>query len=160
QDVLGEGKWPVTGLLLGCSAALAFAFQRVRPTRGWALVTTSVLFFAFAGMLVTASNVRLAVNLSAGASRDDLAWIDEAVGPAHRVAIVWSGSSERTTSERSALRQAVFFNRSIGGIYDLGDPLVAGYPSIQAARRDGDVIVAGGRPVHTRYVVADRSLHV
>lgn len=160
KDVVGDG-WLLTALLLCATCALALVFARLPASRGAMLVPVCAVVFVASGVLATASNVKLSVGVSQSVGQSDPAWIDRAVGSAGRVAIVWRGTSAQPPPERSALRDAVFFNRSVVRVYDLEDPLSTGYPSTGVTvRRGGEIRTEAGSRVNARYVLARRSLRV
>jgi hypothetical protein len=80
-------------------------------------------------------------------------WIDRAVGRHADVAAIWTNMTDP-----HVIWENEFFNRSVGPVYAYNadrtpDPL----PETTLTRR-GDDLVAGGKPVHASYVLADSSL--
>lgn len=82
-------------------------------------------------------------------------WIDRAVGSGAKVAVVWTGHTDKFT-----IWENEFFNRSLGAIYATGEPLpgdLAETP-VTVSRSTGDLLAPGGGQVPARYALADSSL--
>jgi hypothetical protein len=81
-------------------------------------------------------------------------WVDAAVPPGARVAVLWSGGNELAVWENE------FWNRSVGRVYELGTKLPGDMPgvAISVDRRSGILRDRLGRPIRERYVLAERSL--
>jgi hypothetical protein len=80
-------------------------------------------------------------------------WVDRAVGRHADVAFVWSGNRDKFT-----LWENEFFNRSVGGVYDLGASAPGGLPTtqVQIDPRTG-VLRGAGRHA---YVLTDTSVNL
>jgi hypothetical protein len=81
-------------------------------------------------------------------------WIDRKVGPDAKVAVVWTGNTDKFT-----VWENEFFNRSVGTVYATGPPLpgdLAETP-VRISPLTGKLL-ANGRPVRTQYALADTSL--
>jgi hypothetical protein len=159
SELIGDGLL-LKALLLFVTSVLATAFLRAERAHGWVLVRMCAVVFCMSSVLVTVSNLRLSERLREDAGHNALDWIDDAVGPSSDVAIVWPGRETNLLDERTALREAEFFNRSIGPVYDLEAPLSAGFPSTGVTLRDDNVVTAPGRQVSSTYVLAHESLGV
>jgi hypothetical protein len=146
-------------LLLCFTSTLALVFLRAQPQRSWILVRMCAVVFVLFTMLVTVSNALLSERVSRNAGHNHLGWVDESVEHGEQVAIVWLGNIQHLR-QRVALREAEFFNRSIGPVYDLQQPLLVGFPSTSVQVRTNHVVTTAGNQVHATYVLAHRSLRV
>ncbi len=84
-----------------------------------------------------------------------LDWIDRKVGSGAKVAVVWTGNTDKFTIWENEI-----FNRSLGTVYTTGPPLpgdLAETP-VTINRASGKLTDPEGRPVVARYVLTDRSL--
>jgi hypothetical protein len=154
------GGWVLRAVLLGFTCTLALALLRTGIDRRWRLVRISGQILLFFTLLVGVSNVWLSEKARTTSGRNELGWVDKAVGPDTTVAIVWSGDNTRPPPQRLALREAEFFNQSIGPVYDLQDPLNAGFPSTRVTIGRKSVLDAAGRAVRAAYVLAPGSLAI
>jgi hypothetical protein len=81
-------------------------------------------------------------------------WIDRAVGKSADVAAIWTGKTDV-----HVIWENEFFNRSVGPVYDTGDPIPGGLPSTAVTiGRDGYLRDPHGRLIRHRYVLTDGSL--
>jgi hypothetical protein len=154
---LFPGQIEAIGLVvvLGCAAAVILLCL-VPPRYAVVLPLLVVAYFAVTqkpaeGKQHTASLGALFAGINV-----DRDWIDRAVGPDARVAAIWSGNTDRYS-----IWENEFFNRSVGEIYDLGAPLGGG-PGLVSHHvtidPDTGVMSADGRPIRSRYVLADGSV--
>lgn len=157
--IVGSG-WPLKFTLLVFTSTLAICFLATRGDRGWRLVRISSCVFVVFTILVNLSNQLLSNATRRDVGRNSLAWVDQSVPQNTDVAILWRGDNTRPQPDRLALREAEFFNRSIGPVYDLQDRFAAGFPSTKVSIRNGRVVTTAGQEVHPRFVLADRSLGV
>jgi hypothetical protein len=81
-------------------------------------------------------------------------WIDRALPSGAQAAFLWTGRTDRLT-----VNQNEFFNRTVGPVYYTADPTPGGLPEtrVRISRTTGIVTLPGGKPVTSRYVVADSS---
>lgn len=81
-------------------------------------------------------------------------WIDATLPHGARAAFVWTGHTDRLT-----VNENEFFNRAVGPVYYLTDPTPGGLPEtmIHIDRKTGAVTLPDGKPVRSRYVIADSS---
>jgi hypothetical protein len=142
-------------VVVAAAVLLASAFLVTPPRWAYVLPAVVLAWFVFAtervddfdhGFVHTAS-----AGLATGLTIQPRDWIDYRVGRDAHVAFVWPGPSLNA----NALWQNEFFNRSIRHVYDLGPPSPGGLPEAPLTERRDGTLVAGGRPVHTRYAVAD-----
>jgi hypothetical protein len=88
--------------------------------------------------------------LAQGIGRPDRSWIDDAVGPKAKVAVLWSGGNELAVWENE------FWNRSVDRVFDLGAPMPGDMPSTRVAadQATGVLVGLGGRTIQDPYVLA------
>jgi hypothetical protein len=81
-------------------------------------------------------------------------WIDRTVPAGAEVAVLWAGGGDVY-----GVWQNEFFNRSVGTIYRLAEPLPGGFSQTQLAVDAQAGLLRGpdGRPVRPRYLLADQS---
>lgn len=97
----------------------------------------------------------LAGALFTGIQTGDRDWIDEAVPDGARVAVLWTGRTDRFT-----VNQNEFFNRSVGPIYYLGGPTPGGLAETEATvdEESGAVLLADRAPLEEEYLLVDASI--
>ncbi|HVM56554.1 MAG TPA: glycosyltransferase family 4 protein [Gaiellaceae bacterium] len=88
--------------------------------------------------------------LAQGIGRTDKSWIDSAVGPNAKVAVLWSGGNELAVWENE------FWNRSVDRVFDLGATMPGDMPSTRVAadQATGVLVGLGGRTIQDPYVLA------
>lgn len=142
-------------LALGVLGGLLFIIGRRRLRL--VLPVLVLLNFAVIGFFVTARYGVVAdgaAKLGAASERD---WIDRAVPRDSTVVALWSGRFRRGLEGRYAIWENEIFNRSVGTIYDLREPLKR-YTRETRTRIDpssGVLSDLTGRPVKARYVLSD-----
>jgi Dolichyl-phosphate-mannose-protein mannosyltransferase len=84
-------------------------------------------------------------------------WIDRSVGWDAKVAVVWTGHTDKFT-----IWQNEFFNRSVGPVYATGPSLPGGLPETRVTidRTSGDLLTPSGARIHAQYALTDSSLAV
>ena len=127
---VGEG-WLLNLVAASFAGVLALAFWSVRTGNGWSLLRITALLFVLSGVMVSVSNSVLSDDFRPYAGGSDPTWIDAAAGSS-RVAILYHGASADSRDERLKLREARFFNRSVGPVYELEGSLAGGLPSTAA----------------------------
>jgi 4-amino-4-deoxy-L-arabinose transferase-like glycosyltransferase len=88
-----------------------------------------------------------------GVPRD---WIDDALPDGARVAVLWTGRSDRFT-----VNQNEFFNRAVGPIYYTDRPTPGEFGETKVVINDEDGVVRladTGSPLRTEYLLADGSI--
>lgn len=163
---LSLGPWVIvrtlagpTGVVLGVTAmcgGLAMLFLRVRRTRGpllFAAVILNVLVVGQLAYLLSEAGAARASRLGVGA---EPGWVDEAAGPSEVVAI-WSGTKRRP-SGRYAIWQNDLFNRSVGRVYHLREPLPFDPPDTRLRSAGSMLLTADGRPLRAAYVLTDETV--
>ncbi|MBA2462966.1 MAG: glycosyltransferase family 39 protein [Actinobacteria bacterium] len=90
-----------------------------------------------------------------GIRTGDRDWIDDAVPDGAKVAIVWTG-----VSDRFVVNQNEFFNRSVGPIYYVGGPTPGGLAEteVRIDEDGGAVRLAGNDALDERYVLLDGTI--
>jgi hypothetical protein len=141
---------------LSCIAAAALF---VAVPRRYALVLPLLVLVYFAVSEKPIEGKHRAASLGAlfaGITNPHRDWIDRAVGSDAQVAAIWSGNTDRY-----AIWENEIFNRSVGKVYDLGATLSGDLPEtpLTVDRRTG-IMSANGRPVRSRYVLADSSVEL
>jgi dolichyl-phosphate-mannose-protein mannosyltransferase len=143
-----------TVLAGGILAAALFVFV----PRRWALALPAVtlLFFAAISHNVwfgehgfrQASVGALFQGIRVG-NRD---WIDEAIPPGATVAVVWKG-----VTDRFAVNQNEFFNRSVGPVYFIGGPTPGGLAETEVTidEATGELRTKAGQRIDPRYLLAE-----
>jgi hypothetical protein len=124
------------------------------------LIRVTAAWLAFVGVFAYAGAL--------GASRDverlsmpkNPTWIDDTVGATADVAAIWPGARRARVSNGYALLQSQFFNRSVGRVFALREPIPNDWREVPVTVRDGEILHAGGAPVHARYVLTDVSYPV
>jgi hypothetical protein len=156
--------WSAFGLLLRDSidltvlagGVLAGALFLLVPRRfALALPLATLLYFA-----LVSHNVWFGEHgfkqASAGALftgiRTERDWIDDAVPKGTKVAVVWTGATDRF-----AVNQNEFFNRSVGPVYYVGGPTPGGLAEteVRLDEDDGSVRLLNGTPLDERYVLLE-----
>jgi hypothetical protein len=155
QDhVISLGQVWIAALVLGVGLGAAFVLVPAR----YALVLPGLVLALYAVSLPAIENGRHGVRMASlgalfqGITTGRPDWVDREVGRDAEVAFLWSGRLDAFT-----LWQNEFFNRSIGPVYELANPLGGGLPSTAVAigRRDGVLRDQEGRAVRAEYVLAD-----
>jgi hypothetical protein len=144
----------IAALALGVALAAAFLLVPARL----ALVLPALVLLLYAVTLPAIENGRHGVRMASlgalfqGITTGRRDWVDREVGRDAEVAFLWSGRADAFT-----LWQNEFFNRSVGPVYELENPLGGGLPSTAVAigRRDGLLRDSEGRPVRSDYVLTD-----
>jgi hypothetical protein len=158
--LIGHG-WMLNVAAGAFAGVLALGFVSTRHNPGWGLVRITAMLFILSGLLVAVSNADLARRAHEYATRNDPAWIDASVIPEANVAVVFRGGGVHSGVQRVMLREAEFFNRSLGPVYDLMGPFTGGFPSTHVAvDRNGDLVGPQGQLVRAPYVLAQRSIDV
>jgi len=136
---------------------LAAALFLLVPPR-WALALPAALLLFFAAV---SHNVWFGEHgfrqasvgaLFQGIRVGDRDWIDKAVPEDATVALVWKG-----VTDRFAVNQNEFFNRSVGPIYFIGGPTPGGLRETEVVidEATGEIRTAAGEHVDTRYLLAE-----
>mgnify|MGYP001770970752 CR=1 FL=1 len=95
------------------------------------------------------------LNLFAGITKAHPDWVDRRIGVESEAAVIWSGNTDRY-----AIWQNEFFNRSVRRFYYTGSPLAGDLPEtpLRVDRRTGLMRGPDGRAVVEDYVLADGSV--
>jgi hypothetical protein len=155
QDhVISLGQVWIAALALGAGLGAAFVLVPAR----YALALPGLVLALYAVSLPAIENGRHGVRMASlgalfqGITTGRPDWVDREVGRDAEVAFLWSGRLDAFT-----LWQNEFFNRSVGPVYELANPLGGGLPStaVTIGRRDGLLRDEAGRAVRAEYVLAD-----
>jgi hypothetical protein len=143
-----------TVLAGGILAAALFVFV----PRRWALALPAVTLLFFAAI---SHNVWFGEHgfrqasvgaLFQGIRVGDRDWIDEAIPPRATVAVVWKG-----VTDRFAVNQNEFFNRSVGPVYFIGGPTPGGLAETEVTidEATGELRTKAGQRIDPRYLLAE-----
>jgi hypothetical protein len=143
-----------TVLAGGILAAALFVFV----PRRWALALPAVTLLFFAAI---SHNVWFGEHgfrqasvgaLFQGIRVGDRDWIDEAIPPGATVAVVWKG-----VTDRFAVNQNEFFNRSVGPVYFIGGPTPGGLAETEVTidEATGELRTKAGQRIDPRYLLAE-----
>jgi hypothetical protein len=140
-------------------ACIAAAVVFVSTPRRYALVLPLLVlvYFAVSQKPITGKHRTASVgSLFAGITNPHRDWIDRAVGGNADVVAIWTGNTDRY-----AIWENEIFNRSVGRVYDTGDPLSGDLPETRLSvdPRTG-VMSANGEPVRSRYALTDTSVEL
>ena len=148
-------------VVVAAAAVLGLVFLTISPRYALVLPVLVFAWFAFATERIERFDHGFA-KASVGAlyqgitaSRRD--WVDATVGRDADVAFVYSGRDP--TQQPLPLWENEFYNRSIGPVYDLRQPSMGGLPETKVRERaDGVLLLPGGQPVRSDYVLTDDSV--
>ena len=142
--------------------ALAAALLVLVPAR-WSLALPAVTLAFFAAITWNVwkgeygfSTTRVSAGaLFSGIRVGDRDWIDRALPPGARASFVWSG-----VTDRFAVNQNEFFNRSVGPIYFIGGPTPGGLAETEVVidERTGELKTADGTSVRGPYVLTEDAI--
>jgi hypothetical protein len=152
---LAAVRWTALAASLAAGALFVAALGRswlllALPVGAYFVLVTAVAAVGAHGMRSASLAAR-----DAGLDGADPAWVDRSVGEDGTVADLWTG-----IPAPYAVWETELFNRSIGPVYDLRDPLPGHLPETRVSRRVDGVLVAAGRPVRARYALADGSVEL
>jgi hypothetical protein len=136
-----------------CAAAVGVLFL-VLPRRG-ALAAPALVLVYFA--VITPAIAQRIRDTSTGSLfagiRTERGWIDHALPEGADAAAIWTGQSSRYT-----IWQNEFFNRSVGDVYYVAEPLPGNLPETGVAVDPATgVLSTGGEPLESEYALADGS---
>ena len=139
--------------VLLAAAVLAAVFLAV-PARYGLLLPGVVLAIFTVSLQPVESRIRTASlgSLFQSMGRLDRDWVDRALPPGERAAVVWSGRVDRMVVNGNE-----FFSRGLGPVYHLRQPTPGGLHETPLAvdRQDGLLRDPGGNAVEARYALAD-----
>jgi hypothetical protein len=142
------------GLVVVCASILAGLLFLVVPRRYALVLPLLVLaYFAISQKPIEGKQRTASIgSLFAGITVPQRDWIDRAVGPHADVVAIWSGNTDRY-----AIWENEIFNRSVGTIYDTGEPLAGDLPEtpLRTDRLTGLMRTSNGKPVRAAYVLTD-----
>jgi hypothetical protein len=142
-------------VLLLAGVGLAYLLVRSRSA-------DPLLFVVIANVLVLNGFALLSGSIvtkwvvAAGVGHDvKRSWIDSATKGQGSVAVLWSGFERRGSKGWYSIWESELFNRNVGAVYDLREPMNYRMPAAKVVIRDGMVYFATGKPLRARYVLTD-----
>ena len=144
---LGDVRWLVAA---GALVLVVVAFTLPRRA-AFVLPGVVLLLYAAAAQPIDQRTQRASIGaLFQGITRPQRDWISRIVGDADpsRVSVVWPGSA---VADRLVVYENEFFNRDVGAIYTLAEPMSDGLAQspLTLDPANGDYL-AGGRPVRAQ----------
>jgi hypothetical protein len=154
----GLGLDDVGVVVVFVCAALGLLFLFV--PRRYALVLPAIVLVYFAvsqAAIQSKHEFQSLESLFGGITNPHENWIDRAVGSNAKVAVVWTGHTDKFT-----IWENEFFNRSVGKVYATGPSLPGDLPETKVTidRLTGDLVTPSGSHIHAQYALADSSLAV
>jgi Dolichyl-phosphate-mannose-protein mannosyltransferase len=146
----------VIGITAVCTVLTALFLRASRPVVIMAVVVLNLVLMSQLAYAISQSGAARAARLGVGA---DPAWVDAAASGEEVVAI-WSGSAARGREGRHGIWQNDLFNRSVGRVFHLREPLRYGPPGTRLASRRGVLHTANGQPLRAPFVLTDRTVPV
>jgi hypothetical protein len=134
---------------VAAGALFLYAPRRFAP----ALPALLLVYFAVVSVPVADRIERASVGSLWSGIRVEREWIDSALPDGAEAVAIWSGG---TTSY--AIWENEFFNRAVGRVYAVGEPLPGNLPEteVEVDERTGRLL-AGGRPVEAAFALSDGS---
>jgi hypothetical protein len=154
----GLGLDDVGVVVVFVCAALGLLFLFV--PRRYALVLPALVLVYFAvsqAAIQSKHEFQSLESLFGGIVNPHRDWIDRAVGSNAKVAVVWTGHTDKFT-----VWENEFFNRSVGPVYATGPSLPGDLPETKVTidRLSGDLRTPSGKSIHAQYALTDSSLAV
>jgi hypothetical protein len=157
-EIAPPDLWRTALLLSAAAAALALVVPRVL-----ALVLPTVVLAAFVAVTIPVEGWIHGFRASSegalfqGTSQQP-DWIDRAVGRDADVAVVWSGAPV----DPFVVYQGEFFNRSLGAVYHVAEPVPGAIPQTQLTPDPGSglLLAPDGEPAHAQFALVDRRLRL
>jgi Dolichyl-phosphate-mannose-protein mannosyltransferase len=146
----------VIGITAVCTVLTGLFVRASRPGVLMAVVVLNLVLVSQLAYAISQSGAARAARLGVGANP---AWVDAAAGNEEVVAI-WSGSAVRGRDGRHAIWQNDVFNRSVGRVFHLREPLRYGPPGSRLVSRRSVLHTADGRPLRAPFVLTDRSVPI
>jgi hypothetical protein len=137
-----------------------FLLIRHRQWLVWTAVLVSI--FSVTSFFVAARYSAISKGAASWGVGTERTWIDDAVGPDADVAVMWPGRFAGGLEGRYAIWENEIFNRSVGRVYDLREPLKRYVPEtrVRVDPRSGVVRDLTGHVIAARYVLSDVSFSV
>ena len=156
QDHVGEGWIRPLAFALAVALSTAFLFVPRRYTVALPLLVLALWVAATKPIWWGRHGFERAArgSLFQGIRAKERNWIDRSLPKGTDAAFVWTGHTDRLT-----VNENEFFNRDVGPVYYVTSPTPGGLPETQV-RIDpatGEVTQVDGKPLRSRYVVADSS---
>jgi hypothetical protein len=139
----------LAALAFGLAAGVLLLFVPARL--GWVLPAATLAFLLVASQPVEERIRTASVGALFQGITTDRDWIDRTLGPGTNVAALWSGRLDWLT-----IGENEFFNRSVGDVYYLDDPIPAGLQQ-RSVTHDRET---GRLGIDARYLLVDESVPV
>jgi len=142
--------WPVG--VLGFTSTIGLLFLLAIRTRARATaVVAPVVCVLLTVTLIAQSPIRAVAEWTSAAGVGNTPnWVDRAVGDHASVSVLWFERPGRPFVQIAPRHRVVwvneFFNRSVGGVFELGSPMPYALPSTPVRLEDGRVVLESGRP--------------
>lgn len=155
-----------TGILFLATVLLVTGLFGLRVVRANAatshlLVRTTLIYFVAVGLIAQIANMAVASNAADfGLGSSSAAWIDRAVPRGAQVSVIWTGVDRRGVNGWYAIWENEFFNRSVGPVYYLDEPVRYGLGQTKLHRAGEDLVRASGKTVRAEYVLTDGTLPI
>jgi dolichyl-phosphate-mannose-protein mannosyltransferase len=152
----GLGLDDVALVVVFVSAAAGMLFLFVPKRWAFVLPLLVLVYFAVSQAAIQEKHRQESLqSLFGGIVNPNRDWIDRAVGSSAKVAVVYTGHTDKFT-----IWENEFFNRSVGPTYATGPSLPGDLPEtdVRVDRRTGDLLTPGGRQVRSQYALTDDSL--
>jgi hypothetical protein len=140
-------------LVAGTSAAYLFVRSRTADPLLFVVIANMVVLNGF--VLLSASIVNRLVVAAGVGHGIERSWIDSATQGGDDVAVLWSGFERRGAEGWYSIWESEFFNRNVGKVYDLREPVNYRLPAAKVVVRDRVVYLRTGAPLRARYVLTD-----
>jgi hypothetical protein len=145
--------------LVAVLGSLAAAALWLLVPRGYLLVLPVLVlaYFAVSQKPIEGKHRQASVgSLFAGITVPQRDWIDRAVGRNADVVAIWSGNTDRY-----AIWENEFFNRSVGTVYDVSDSLGGGLPEEELSiDKHTGIMLREGRPIRAPYALTDSTVEL
>src|SRR5581483_10313737 len=154
----GLGLDDVGVVVVFVCAALGLLFLFVPRRFALVLPALVLVYFAVSQAAIQAKHqFESQESLFGGITNPNRDWIDRAVGSNSKVAVVWTGHTDKFT-----VWENEFFNRSVGAVYATGPSLPGDLPETKVTidPTSGDLLTPAGNEIRAQYALADSSLAV
>lgn len=141
--------------LLVAGAWTAYLFVRSRSADPLLFIVIANIVILNGFVLVSAATVNRSVVAAGVGHGVERSWIDSATQGGGEVAVLWSGFQRRGAKGWYSIWESEFFNRNVGKVYDLREPVNYRLPAAKVVVRDRMVYLRTGALLRARYVLTD-----
>jgi hypothetical protein len=141
--------------LLVAGACAAYLFIRSRSADPLLFIVIANIVVLNGFVLLSAAIVNrwvVAAGVGHGVERS---WIDSATQGGDEVAVLWSGFERRGSKGWYSIWESEFFNRNVGMVYDLREPINYRLPADKVVVRNRLMYLSTGAPLRAGYVLTD-----